>query len=30
MGTFLVFLGGFILTVGDIFMKQWSANNNWG
>lgn len=29
MGTFLVFLGGFILTVGDIFMKQWSTNNNW-
>lgn len=30
MGTFLVFLGGFILTVGDIFMKQWSTNNSWG
>lgn len=29
IGLILVLIGGFILTVGDIFMKQWSLNNNW-
>ena len=29
MDSALIYIGGFILTVGDIFMKQWSENNNW-
>jgi multidrug transporter EmrE-like cation transporter len=29
IGLILVLIGGLILTVGDIFMKQWTLNNNW-
>jgi len=29
IGLLLVVIGGFILTIGDIFMKQWSVNNSW-
>lgn len=25
----LVYVGGLILTIGDIFMKQWATDNNW-
>ena len=28
VGLLLVLLGGLILTVGDIFMKQWTYNNS--
>ena len=29
IGLILVLVGGLVLTVGDIFMKQWSLNDNW-
>ena len=29
LGLILVLAGGFVLTVGDIFMKQWTYNNSW-
>lgn len=29
IGLILVLIGGLILTVGDVLMKQWSINNNW-
>jgi len=29
IGLILVLIGGLILTIGDVFMKQWSLNNNW-
>lgn len=29
IGLLLVLIGGLILTIGDVFMKQWSFNNNW-
>lgn len=29
LGLILVLAGGFVLTIGDIFMKQWTYNNNW-
>ena len=29
IGLLLVIIGGLVLTVGDVFMKQWSINNNW-
>jgi len=29
VGLALVLIGGLILTIGDVFMKQWSMNNNW-
>jgi multidrug transporter EmrE-like cation transporter len=28
-GLILVLMGGLVLTLGDMFMKQWSINNNW-
>jgi multidrug transporter EmrE-like cation transporter len=29
IGLLLVLIGGVILTIGDVFMKQWSSNNSW-
>jgi multidrug transporter EmrE-like cation transporter len=29
VGLILVLIGGLVLTIGDVFMKQWSLNNNW-
>lgn len=29
IGLFMVIVGGLILTIGDVFMKQWSINNSW-
>lgn len=29
IGLVLVLIGGLILTIGDIFMKQWTHSNNW-
>jgi multidrug transporter EmrE-like cation transporter len=29
IGLILVLIGGLILTVGDVLMKQWSINNSW-
>jgi multidrug transporter EmrE-like cation transporter len=29
IGLLLVLIGGIILTIGDVFMKQWSSNNSW-
>lgn len=28
-GLILVLMGGLVLTFGDMFMKQWSIDNNW-
>jgi multidrug transporter EmrE-like cation transporter len=29
LGLILVLIGGLVLTVGDIFMKQWTYSNSW-
>ena len=29
IGLILVLIGGLILTIGDIFMKEWTHSNNW-
>ena len=29
LGLILVLIGGLVLTIGDIFMKQWTYSNNW-